>query len=221
MSSDFVVKAETRADKGKGASRRLRRAGKVPAVIYGAGKDAVSLTIEHNPVAHQLENEAFYASILEVEIDGKKEPAVLKDLQRHPYKNLILHLDFLRVSMSEKLRLSVPIHLLGEEDCPGVKQGGNISHLLTEIEVSCLPSNLPEALTLDISGLQLDETLRMSDIPLPEGVEIVELSHGEGHDQPIVSVHVVHAAAEPDESEEAAEEAGDGAAGEGGDAGDE
>lgn len=218
MSNDFCVKAEVRTDKGKGASRRLRRTGHIPAVIYGAGKEAVSLSVEHDPILHQLDNEAFFASILEIDIEGKKEKAVLKDMQRHPYKPTIMHIDFLRVKMSEKLRLSVPIHITGEEVCPGVKQGGNVSHLLTEVEVSCLPQNLPEALTVDISGLGLDETLRLSDIVLPEGVELVELSHGEEHDQAVVSVHMAHVASEEtaEAGEEAAGEEGTGAGEEGG-----
>ncbi len=200
MSSELHVKAELRADKGKGASRRLRRTGRIPAILYGAGEDAVPLTVEHDPIVHQLDNEAFYASILEIEIDGKKEKAVLKDMQRHPYKPTVLHIDFMRVSASETLRLSIPLHLTGEESCPGVKKGGNVSQLLTEVEVSCLPRDLPEALTLDISGLDLDETLRLSDIELPKGVEIVELTHGEGHDQAVVSVHHAHVASEETEA---------------------
>ncbi len=201
MSSEFTVKAEVRTDKGKGASRRLRRTGRIPAVIYGAGKEAVSLSVEHDPIVHQLDNEAFYASILSIDIDGRKEKAVLKDMQRHPYKPTILHIDFMRVSASERLRLSVPIHVVGEDVCPGIKKGGNLSHLLNEVEVSCLPDDLPEALNVDVSNLDLDETLRLSDIELPAGVELVELSHGEDHDQAVVSVHLAHAGA--DESEEA------------------
>ncbi len=215
MSSEFHVKAEVRTDKGKGASRRLRRTGRIPAVIYGAGKDAVSLSVEHDPIVHQLDNEAFYASILEIDIEGKKEKAVLKDMQRHPYKPTILHIDFMRVRATETLRLSVPIHLEGEEVCPGVKKGGNVSHLLTEVEVSCLPKDLPEALVVDISGLDLDETLRLSDIELPKGVELVELSHGEGHDQAIVSVHLAHVASEEaEEGGEAESEEGEAESGE-------
>jgi len=203
MSHSFTIEAELRQDMGKGASRRLRRTGKIPAVLYGGDKEPVSLTVVHDTLLHQLENEAFYSTILEVSVGGKKEKVVLKDLQRHSYKPLLMHLDLLRVSSKDKLRMHVPLHFLGEEACPGVKQGGVISHLLTDVEVICLPKDLPEAIEIDMSAMELNETVKMSDMVLPKGVELVELSHGEGHDQGVVSVHTPHVKAEPTEEEAA------------------
>jgi large subunit ribosomal protein L25 len=199
MAINFELRAEVRTDAGKGASRRLRHQGKVPAILYGAGEPPLMLLLEHNPVMHSLENEAFYSHVLSVNIGGKSVRAVLKDLQRHPYRALIMHLDLQRVSETEKLRMTVPLHFLGQEVAPGVKLGGGIIvHMLTEVEVSCLPKDLPEYLEVDVSHLNLNETLHLSNIRLPSGVEIIELTHGAEHDQPVVSVHVPRAAVETD-----------------------
>ncbi|MDR2876936.1 MAG: 50S ribosomal protein L25/general stress protein Ctc [Chromatiales bacterium] len=199
MAINFELRAQVRTDAGKGASRRLRREGKVPAILYGAGEPPLMLLLDHNPVMHSLENEAFYSHVLNVNIDGKSVRAVLKDLQRHPYRAIIMHLDLQRVSETEKLRMTVPLHFLGEEVAPGVKLGGGIIvHMLTEVEVSCLPKDLPEYLEVDVSHLNLNETLHLSNIRLPSGVEIIELMHGAEHDQPVVSVHVPRAAVETD-----------------------
>ncbi|MBI1196007.1 MAG: 50S ribosomal protein L25/general stress protein Ctc [Gammaproteobacteria bacterium] len=199
MSHSFLIEAEVREDMGKGASRRLRRTGRIPGVLYGGDKAPLSLSLDHDTVLHQLEHEAFYSTILELSVGGKKEKVVLKDLQRHSYKPLIMHVDLQRVSSKDKLRMHVPLHFIGEETCPGVKQGGVVSHLLTDVEVTCLPKDLPEAIEVDMSGMGLNETLKMSDMVLPKGVELVELSHGEGHDQGVVSVHTPHVKAEPAE----------------------
>ena len=202
MSVDFNITAETRSDMGKGASRRLRREDKVPAVIYGAGKDAASITIDHNSLFHHLEHEAFYSHILNITVDGKKEKAVLKDLQRHPYKPTILHADFLRVDAKEKLRMNVPLHFTGGEDAPGVRiDGGMVTHNVSDVEISCLPGDLPEYLEVDLSELEMDHSLHLSDIKLPKGVEIVQLTHGADHDQPIAAVHKTRAVADDDEAE--------------------
>jgi large subunit ribosomal protein L25 len=219
MAINFEIEAQVRHDAGKGASRRLRREGKLPAIIYGGGKPPQNLMIAHGPVMYSLEHEAFYSHILNVRIDGKTERAVLKDLQRHPYKRVLLHMDLQRVSEDEKLRMRVPLHFLGEEKAPGVKQGGGIvSHLVTEVDVSCLPRHLPEYLEVDVSNMNVNDTLHLSDIPLPEGVELIELSHGPEHDQPVVSIHIPRAAIEaaPTEEAEAPE-----AKAEGGEAGEE
>ena len=197
MSHSFAIEAELRQDMGKGASRRLRRTGRIPAVLYGGDKEPVSLTIDHDSVLHKLEHEAFYSTILELTVGGKTEKVVLKDLQRHSYKPLIMHLDLLRVSGKDKLRMHVPLHFIGEDVCPGVKQGGVVSHLLTDVEVACLPKDLPEAIEVDMSGVGLNETIKMSDLVLPKGVELIELSHGEDHDQGVVAVHTPHVKAEP------------------------
>jgi large subunit ribosomal protein L25 len=205
MSTNFELEASVRQDLGKGASRRLRRDNKVPAVIYGGGVEPVSLVMAHNKVMHSLENEAFYSHILTVNIDGKVEKAVLKDLQRHPYKPAILHLDLLRVNDAEKLRMNVPLHFIGEDVAPGVKgSGGSVAHLINDVEIDCLPRDLPEFIEVDISSLELDATLHLSDLKLPDGVELVQLQHGPEHDLPIVSIHMMRGA--KDDSEEATDE---------------
>ena len=207
MSVDFVVEAELRDDMGKGASRRLRREGKVPAILYGAGKDPVNLTVEQREMVKHLKHEAFYSHILTVNVGGKAEKAVLKDLQRHPAKPVLIHADFMRVSDKEKLRMHVPLHFTNEESCPGVKAGGLVTHNITEVEISCLPKNLPEFLEVDLGGLELDHSLHLSDIKLPTGVELVELAHGADHDLPVVSIHLSRGAKEAAESAEGGEEA--------------
>jgi len=217
MSANFELNASLRQDKGKGASRRLRRDNKVPAVIYGGGSDPVSLLLDHDKVMHSLENEAFYSHILDVKVDGKAEKAVLKDLQRHPYRRAILHLDLLRVNENEKLRMHVPLHFIGADVAPGVKtSGGVVSHLIKDVEVSCLPKDLPEFIEADLSNMNLNETLHLSDLKLASGIELVELSHGEDHDQPVVSIHLSRVAVEVDEvANEGEGEGEDAAAGEG------
>ncbi|PKM45597.1 MAG: 50S ribosomal protein L25 [Gammaproteobacteria bacterium HGW-Gammaproteobacteria-1] len=192
MKNDFVMEASLRNDLGKGASRRLRREGKVPAVLYGGHKDATSLTMSHNELFHHLENEAFYSHILTIKIDGKDEQAVLKDLQRHPYKPVITHVDFQRVSASEKIRMHVPLHFVGGDMAPGVKVGGGIvTHNMNEVEVSCLPKDLPEFLEVDLSNCELNHSIHMSELKLGAGVELVELAHG--HDLPVGGVHATRA----------------------------
>jgi len=194
MSESFVVDAEVRDDMGKGASRRLRRDGKMPGVLYGAGKDAVSITVDHNELSKHLEHEAFFSHILTVNLAGKAEKAVLKDLQRHPSKPVLLHVDFQRVSESEKLRMQVPLHFLNEEECPGVKAGGLATHNITEVEVSCLPKDLPEFIEVDLAGLDMDQSIHLSNLSLPAGVELVQLAHGAEHDLPVVSIHLTRGA---------------------------
>lgn len=196
MSEDFTVNAEARTDVGKGASRRLRHAGKVPAIMYGSGKDPVSLTLGHDEFMHHLEHEAFYSHILTVSVGGKKQKAVMKDLQRHPSKPRVLHVDFLRVSDKDVIHMSVPVHFLNEEESAGVKEGGLVSHLMTTIEIACKASDLPEYLQLDIIEVEVGGSLHLSDIVLPEGVEIPALTHGADHDLPVVSIHMPRAVEE-------------------------
>ncbi len=205
MSEDFIVSAEARTDVGKGASRRLRHAGKVPAIIYGSGKDPVSLTVGHDEFMHHLEQEAFYSHILTVNVDGKKQKAVLKDLQRHPSKSRVLHIDFLRVSDKDVIHMSIPVHFLNEEESAGVKEGGLVSHLMTTIDIACKASDLPEYLQLDVIEVEVGGSLHLSDIELPKGVEIPALAHGADHDLPVVSIHMPRAAVEEDVTSEAAE----------------
>jgi large subunit ribosomal protein L25 len=186
---DFTLSAEVRTDLGKGASRRLRHADRVPAIVYGGSKEPMNISLEHLKLLHNLENEAFYSHILTIDIDGKKEKAVLKDLQRHPAKPVILHADFLRVSDTEKLKMHVPLHFINESSAPGVKVGGVVTHNLTEVEVLCLPKDLPEFLEIDLAGVEMEQILHLTDIKLPKGVELVELTHGEGHNQAVAAIH--------------------------------
>jgi len=176
MSEEFNLIAEMRDDQGKGASRRLRRQGKVPAIIYGAGREPRSLMFDHNKVIQQLEDPSFYSSILNIKVGDKSRAAIVKDIQRHPAKRRILHIDLQRIVEDEKIKMQIPIHYLGEEEAVGVKLGGGtVSKLMTELEISCLPKDLPEFLEVDISELELDQMLNVSDINLPEGTEISEL----------------------------------------------
>ncbi|MGK2924554.1 MAG: 50S ribosomal protein L25/general stress protein Ctc [Lysobacterales bacterium] len=194
MSETTTINAEFREDVGKGASRRLRHAGKVPAVIYGGHRDPVALTLQQDELLHASENEAFYASILEIKVGkDRTQQAVVRDMQRHPYKPIIMHIDFMRVSAEELLRMSVPLHFVGEELSPAGKASGVvIQHQLTEVEISALPRNLPEFLSVDLSKIAAGDVVMLSDIKLPEGVTIPALSGaGEHHDAAVANaVHV-------------------------------
>ena len=204
MSDDFDLIAELREDQGKGASRRLRHKGKVPAIIYGAGRPPRALVFDQNKVLKQLENESFYSSVLNIKVNDKSQAAILKDLQRHPAKHMIMHMDFQRIVDDVEIKMNVPLHFIGEEVAPGVKTGGGaVSRLLNDVEVSCLPKHLPEFLEVDISELELDAMLNLSDIKLPEGVEIPQLAQGPENDHAMVSIHVIKAA--PIEEEEIVE----------------
>ena len=203
--NQFELNAELREDMGKGASRRLRRTGKLPGVVYGADKDATSITLDHDEVIHKLEHEAFYSSILTLNVGKNSDRVVLKDLQRHPFKPFILHIDLQRVSETEKLTMRVPLHFINEDKCIGVKQGGGvISHVTTEIEIVCLPKDLPEYIEIDMAEIKLNETIHLGDVKLPEGVESYVISHGGDATAPVVSVHI------PKEVEEEPEEAAEG-----------
>lgn len=195
MKQDFNLVAEFRDDQGKGASRRLRRQGKVPAILYGGGRPPRALALDQNKVLQQLDQEAFYSSILTVQVGDQGQAAIIKDVQRHPAKRQILHMDFQRIVETEKIRMNIPLHLVGEQVAPGVKQqGGTVWRLITEVEVLCLPKDLPEYIEVDISHLNLDDMLYLSDLKVPEGVEIPALAQGEEHDHAIVSVHVAKTA---------------------------
>ena len=203
MSTDFTLHAKGREDTGKGASRRLRRlAGEIPAIVYGGKKDPARIALIHKDVMKALENEAFYSHIIALDIDGKSEDVIVKDVQRHPAKAIVLHMDFLRVSKNTKLQTRVPLHFINEDICVGVKLGGGlIAHSMTELEIMCLPADLPEYLEVDMADVDLGQTLHISDIKLPKGVESVALSHGGDHDLPIAAVNKSKA---KDEDEEAA-----------------
>jgi len=200
---EFELNCTVRSDLGKGASRRLRRLNNsIPAVLYGGEKDAVSLTIAHKDIAKATANEAFFSHIITLNVGSKKEKAVIKALQRHPAKPFILHADFLRVSDKQAITVKVPIHFLNEEKCIGVKHsGGNILKTLNEIEVSCLPKDLPEYIEVDMLEIDLGESVHLSDITLPENVSSVALSHGEGSDLSVAIVQAPKGSADEDEDQ--------------------
>jgi len=183
MSKEFELKARIRARTGTGLVRRMRKEGDVPAVLYGAGKEELSIAINHDILFHSLDKEEFNSAVITINTDGNKEQAILRDVQRHPHKVQIMHADFQRVDAKKAITMSLPIHFHGEEDCVGVKNdGGMISHLMNEVEVTCLPKDLPENIELNVSQLNLGESLHLSDIVLPEGVQITAFTHGDEHE---------------------------------------
>ena len=215
MADKFDLVAEIREDSGKGASRRLRREGKVPAIIYGAGRPPRALVFDHNKVMKQLENESFYSSVLNIKVGEKSQAAIVKDMQRHPSLPRVMHIDLQRIVEDEVIRMTVPIHFIGEDDAVGVKEGGGkVQRMRTDVEVVCLPKDLPEYLELDISALELDAMMYMSDIVLPEGVEIPELAQEVEQTQPIVSIHIIKEIIIEDEEEVVEGEAIEGEEGE-------
>lgn len=205
---DFTFKAEIRTDLGKGASRRLRHEGKLPAILYGGEDAPVSLTLSHDKVNNAADHESFYSSILDLEIGGKKVQAILKDVQRHPFKPKLVHLDFQRVSAKEELTTRIPIHYLNEEEIQ--KQQGVVIRHEVDIEISCLPKNLPEAIEIDLAKLNIGDTLHLEQIELPEGVTSVDLGRGEDFNLLVVAIteaqeEVIEEDAEEASAEEASE----------------
>ena len=197
----FELSAEPRNDQGKGASRRLRHSGKVPAILYGAHVEPTRLSLEHHKLMALVADEKFYSSIISIKVGGQQQPAVVKDVQMHPARNAVLHVDLQRVLENEKIRLYVPIHFKGEAAAPGVKtQGGVISHHMADLEVVCLPKDLPEYIELDLSGMNLNDSLYVSDIKMGPGVTISALAHGAN--PPVVSIHAPRVA-EPEPTAEA------------------
>lgn len=215
----FELHVQPRQEVGKSASRRLRREGMVPAVIYGRNETPEQVAIDHNALMRRIEHEAFFSHILTVHVDGKKQGTrvILKELHRHPYKRKVLHLDLQRVSETEALHTSVPLHFLGEEDAPGAKQGGVFQRQLVQVEVSCLPKNLPEYIEADVSHFEIGDTLHLSDLKLPEGVELHNFDpEDEDQNWAIITLTMPRVAEEEvAEEEAAAEEAAEAAAGEG------
>ena len=204
---EITIKASKREGKGTGASRRLRRAGNVPGVIYGAGKDAVSVQLDHKDLFLQFRHEAFHASILSLDLEGKKEQVLLRDYQMHPVRNQIMHIDFQRVSATEKIHVKAPLHFINADEGPGVKLGGGIvTHILTEAEINCLAKDLPEFIEVDLGAMEVGQTVHLSEVKLPKGVEFVQLAHG--NDAAVASVTkprgAVGAEAEAEESAEPA-----------------
>jgi large subunit ribosomal protein L25 len=211
MRISFTVGAELREAQGKGASRRLRHAGKVPAILYGAHQDAQALTLDQQNLLSMIADERFYSSIVQLKIGDRAQEAIIKDVQMHPAKNLVVHVDLQRVVATEKIRIRLPIHFKGESIAPGVKsEGGVVSHMRADVEVSCLPKDLPEFLELDLSGMSLNDTKFLADIPLPPGVSVPELTQ---RNAPVVSIHAPRAEEpEPVAAEAAAAVPAEGAA---------
>ncbi|NKB62099.1 MAG: 50S ribosomal protein L25/general stress protein Ctc [Gammaproteobacteria bacterium] len=205
MSDQFELVARVRARSGTSLVRRLRREGDVPAVLYGGGGENISIAINHDVLFHSLEKEEFHSAIVVINTDGKKEQAILRDVQRHPHKINILHADFQRVDDKKVLTMSLPIHFIGEENCVGVRTGGGlISHLINEVEVSCLPKLLPESIELDVTNLEMGDSLHLSDIPLPDGVNLTALMHDDSqdHDYAVVTVSAPKVSSSEEETEE-------------------
>ncbi len=203
MAEQLDLVAEIRDDSGKGSSRRLRRAGKVPAIIYGAGREPRALIFDHNALLRAAENESFLSSILNIKVGENVRATIIKDIQVHPARRQIMHLDLQRIVEDEKIKMTVPIHYLNEETAVGVKIGGGaVSKTRTEVEVSCFPRALPEYLEVDLQDVELDQMLHLSDIKLPEGVDLTDLIAEPPRDEAIVSIQVLRVAEEPEEEAE-------------------
>ena len=210
----ITINATARDDMGKGASRRLRREAKLPGIVYGAGKEPVNITMEQKDIQHQLDNESFYTQVLSLNVDGAAVDVLVRDLQHHPFKMDILHIDFQRVDAKKEVHVLIPLHFENEETSPGVKtEGGAVQHIITEVEVTCLPGDLPEFIVVDVGEMHTDDILHLSDLKLPKGVELAAFKQGvdHEHDSAVVSIHARKAEA-ADDAEEAASDSDDAAA---------
>jgi large subunit ribosomal protein L25 len=206
MSASYELNVTIREPAGTGASRRLRRSGQVPGVMYGAGKDNTHIVMDHEDVMHKLEIEAFQSAIIDVKVDGKSQQAILRDVQMHPYRRQVMHIDFQRIRATEKFDISVPIHYTGEEEAPGLKiEGGIFSRLMNDVQINCLPADLPEYLEVDVSALDMSASVHLSDIQLPDGVTITSLAH-EGEDLAIATIMPPKIEEEEEEVEAEAED---------------
>ncbi|MCL7941015.1 50S ribosomal protein L25/general stress protein Ctc [Halomonas sp. ATCH28] len=215
--SDYTLNASVRNDLGKGASRRLRRANEqVPAIIYGGEQAPQPIAVDKTSFYKALEDEAFFSSVINLQVDGKAQQVVVRDLQRHPFKPLITHADFLRVDATHEITLRVPLHVVGEEKCKGIKdEGGELHVLSNEVEVSCLPKDLPDYLEIDIAEVELGTTLHLSDLAVPAGVTLVALTHGEDHDNAVLSITKPKVRGTDEDEDEEGGEAAEGEEGEG------
>ena len=205
MTDLFTLDAEIRTDLGKGASRRLRHANKVPAILYGEGQDPISLTLEHKAVYRVQQEESFYSQVLTLNVDGKPVECLLKDMQRHPYKQLVMHLDFLRIDATHVIHNNVPLHFINEENLS--KAGATIAHHFTDIAITCLPADLPAFIEVDLADVEVGQTLHISDVTLPKGVTSDELAKGESHDQAVVTANAAKGGSDEDEEEASEEDA--------------
>ena len=207
MANDYSLTATSRTDLGKGASRRLRREALIPAIVYGGDSEPASITLKNNEMVRNLMEESFYASLITLNIEGTEEIVILRDLHRHPFKAIIMHADFLRVNAKETLTVTIPLHFINEESAKGVKMGGGIiNHVMNEIEISCLPQDIPEYIEIDIIDLDLHESIHLSEVKFPKGVQATMLIVGEGEDEsenaslPIVSIYEPRAASSEDDT---------------------
>jgi large subunit ribosomal protein L25 len=189
MVGSFVFEAELRQRTGKGEARRLRRGNRVPAIVYGGDDNPLGIMLDHNKVIKSLENESVYSHVLTVKVDGKEEQVILKALQRHPSKPIVMHMDFQRVSATARIRLHVPLHFINQEISIGVKKGGVVTHSMVDVEVACLPDRLPEYIEVDLANVDVGQSVHLSDLSVPEGVEIAALAHGIEHDLPVAAIH--------------------------------
>jgi len=208
MSANFIVEAEVRTGSGSAASRRARRNGQVPVVVYGGGEDEQYLLVDHNKIIHQLEVEAFHSALVQLKVDGDLQRAVLRDVHMHPYKAQVLHLDFQRVSRKDTITMTVPFHFVGEEDAPGVKiEAGIMTHSMTSIDVTCLGSDLPEYIEVDVAALNIGESVHLGEIKLPEGVELASTVQESDLELPVAAVLAPKKASESAEADAEGEEA--------------
>ena len=212
------LNATLRGDKGKGASRRLRHANSLPAIIYGSGKDPVSITLLQKDVQYKLPDESFYSQVLSLNVDGTNEDVLIRDIQHHPYKMEVMHMDFIRVDANKVVHVFSQLHFVGEDESPGVKtEDGVFNHVITEVELECFPKNIPEYIEVDLSEMHVGDVVHLSDLKLPEGVTVLALKHGEEHDTAVVGMHVRKVVEEvsdiapeaPAAEDEASEEGGD------------
>lgn len=209
MSSNYELSTQSRDSFGTGASRRQRRENLVPAVVYGAGKDNESVMLDHDQVMHSLEKEAFHSAIIDLKTDKGSQQVILREVQMHPHRQLVMHVDFQRVRASEKLHMKVPLHFEGSDVAPGVKtDGGILSHPITELDITCLPRDLPEFIAVDVSGLNLNESLHLSNVTMPEGVELTATAFPEGEDPTIATISPPKVVEEEVVEEDADQEAG-------------
>ncbi|GFO71660.1 large subunit ribosomal protein L25 [Bathymodiolus japonicus methanotrophic gill symbiont] len=188
MSSVFEFDAVSRANTGTSNAKEIRRNGNIPAVIYGGSSEPQLIELSRNEVTKSLANEAFYSHVLQLNVDGKAQNAVLKDLQRHPAKDTIIHMDFLRVNMNEKIKVNVPLHFINEETSLGVKAGGVVTHSIVELEISCMPADLPEYIEVDLANIEIGGSIHLAEVVAPKGVEILALTHGDDHNLPVAQI---------------------------------
>ncbi len=194
------LNATLRDDKGKGASRRLRHANALPAIIYGGEKDPVSITLQQKDIQHKLPDESFYSQVLSLNVDGTNEDVLVRDIQHHPYKMEVMHMDFVRVDAKKVVHVHSQLHFVGEEVSPGVKtEDGVISHVIIEVELECLPKNIPDYIEVDLSEMHVGDVIHLSDLNMPEGVEVLALKHGDDNDSVVASMHARKVAVEEDE----------------------